>query len=103
MRWSNAYQAKPKEFRYGIAGVSGVAAFSVSQFLFTAGVPIAETNKVVFTGGAPTLTALAGGHVDFAGQQRTPVEGARRETVEHGQQRAVVDAGRQRFRHGNRR
>jgi tripartite-type tricarboxylate transporter receptor subunit TctC len=64
-----AAKKDPKAFRYGIAGVSGIAAFSVSQFLFQAGVPIAETNKVVFTGGAPALTALAGGHVDFAGQQ----------------------------------
>jgi tripartite-type tricarboxylate transporter receptor subunit TctC len=64
-----AAKADPKAFRWGIAGVSGVAAFSVSQFLFAAGVPLAETNKVVFTGGAPALTALAGGHVDFAGQQ----------------------------------
>lgn len=64
-----AAKAKPKEFRYGIAGVAAVAAFSVSQFLFTAGVPLPETNKVVFTGGAPAITALAGGHVDFAGQQ----------------------------------
>jgi tripartite-type tricarboxylate transporter receptor subunit TctC len=64
-----AAKKDPKAFRSGIAGVSGIAAFSVSQFLFNAGVPIAETNKVVFTGGAPALTALAGGHVDFAGQQ----------------------------------
>jgi len=64
-----AAKADPKAFRYGIAGVSGVAAFSVSQFLYAAGVPLAETNKVVFTGGAPAVTALAGGHVDFAGQQ----------------------------------
>jgi tripartite-type tricarboxylate transporter receptor subunit TctC len=64
-----AAKANPKAFKYGIAGVSGVAAFSVSQFLFAAGVPLAETNKVVFTGGAPAVTALAGGHVDFAGQQ----------------------------------
>jgi tripartite-type tricarboxylate transporter receptor subunit TctC len=41
----------------------------VSQFLYTAGVPVAETNRVVFAGGAPTVTALAGGHIDFAGQQ----------------------------------
>lgn len=66
---ANAAKANPKTFKYGIAGVSGVAAFSVSQFLFTAGVPLAETNKVVFPGGAPAVTALAGGHVDFAGQQ----------------------------------
>lgn len=28
-----------------------------------------ETNRVVFTRGAPAVTALAGGHVDLAGQQ----------------------------------
>jgi len=66
---AEAAKANPKSFRYGIAGVSGIASFSVSQFLFTAGVNIAEANKVVFTGGAPTMTALAGGHIDFAGQQ----------------------------------
>jgi len=64
-----AAKRDPKSFRYGIAGVAGVAAFSVSQFLYGAGVPVAETNRVVFTGGAPAITALAGGHVDFAGQQ----------------------------------
>ena len=32
-------RANPKTFRYGIAGVSGVAGFSVSQFLFAANVP----------------------------------------------------------------
>jgi tripartite-type tricarboxylate transporter receptor subunit TctC len=62
-------KANPTAFRYGVAGIAAVASFSVSQFLFTAGVPVAETNRVVFTGGAPAVTALAGGHVDFAGQQ----------------------------------
>jgi tripartite-type tricarboxylate transporter receptor subunit TctC len=66
---AEAAKANPKAFRYGIAGVSGVASFSVSQFLFHAGVNVKEANKVVFTGGAPTMTALAGGHIDFAGQQ----------------------------------
>ena len=64
-----AAKREPKSFRYGVAGVAAVAAFSVSQFLYTAGVPVADTNRVVFTGGAPAITALAGGHVDFAGQQ----------------------------------
>ena len=64
-----AAKANPKAFRYGIAGQAGVASFSVSQFLFSACVPINELSKVVFTGGAPTLTALAGGHIDFAGQK----------------------------------
>ena len=66
---AEAARANPKTFRYGIAGVSGVASFSVSQFLFGAGVSVNDANKVVFTGGAPTMTALAGGHIDFAGQQ----------------------------------
>lgn len=64
-----AAKADPKSFRYALGGVAAVASFSVSQFLYGAGVPVAETNRVVFTGGAPALTALAGGHVDFAGQQ----------------------------------
>ena len=64
-----AAKADPRSFRYGIAGVAAVASFSVSQFLFEAGVPLPETSRVVFTGGAPAVTALAGGHVDFAGQQ----------------------------------
>ena len=66
---AEAAKANPKAFRYGIAGVSGIASFSVSQFLFGAGVNVNEANKVVFNGGAPTVTALAGGHIDFAGQQ----------------------------------
>jgi tripartite-type tricarboxylate transporter receptor subunit TctC len=70
-----AAKANPKGFRYGLGGVAGVAAFSVSQFLYQAGVPVPETNRVVFTGGAPALTALAGGHVDFAGQQWSEAAG----------------------------
>lgn len=66
---ADAAKANPKSFRYGLGGVAAVASFSVSQFLYGAGVPVAETNKVVFPGGAPALAALAGGHVDFAGQQ----------------------------------
>jgi tripartite-type tricarboxylate transporter receptor subunit TctC len=64
-----AAKANPKSFRYALGGIAGVASFSVSQFLYAAGVPVPDTNRVVFTGGAPALTALAGGHVDFAGQQ----------------------------------
>jgi len=66
---ADAAKANPKSFRYGLGGVAAVASFSVSQFLYAAGVPVPDTNKVVFAGGAPALAALAGGHVDFAGQQ----------------------------------
>ncbi|MBI4593982.1 MAG: hypothetical protein HY728_07175, partial [Candidatus Rokubacteria bacterium] len=54
-----AAKANPKSFRYALGGVAAVASFSVSQFLYGAGVPVADTNRVVFTGGAPALTALA--------------------------------------------
>jgi tripartite-type tricarboxylate transporter receptor subunit TctC len=64
-----AAKANPKAFRYGLGGIAAVASFSVSEFLYGAGVPVADTNRVVFPGGAPTITALAGGHIDFAGQQ----------------------------------
>jgi tripartite-type tricarboxylate transporter receptor subunit TctC len=64
-----AAKASPQTFRYGLGGVAGVASFSVAQFLYAAGVPVAETNRVVFTGGYPAIVALAGGHVDFGGQQ----------------------------------
>lgn len=64
-----AAKANPTAFRYALGGITAVASFSVPQFLYAAGVPVAEANRVVFTGGAPAVTALAGGHVDFAGQQ----------------------------------
>jgi tripartite-type tricarboxylate transporter receptor subunit TctC len=70
---AEAAKSNPKSFRYALGGVAAVAAFSVSQFLYGAGVPVPETNKVVFAGGAPALAALAGGHVDFAGQQWSEV------------------------------
>ena len=66
---AEAAKANPKAFRYPLGGVGAVASFAVPQFLAAAGVPVTETNRVVFTGGAPALAALAGGHVDFAGQQ----------------------------------
>jgi tripartite-type tricarboxylate transporter receptor subunit TctC len=62
-------KANPRAFRYAVAGRGAVATFSVGQFLFQTGIPIAETSRVAFSGGAPAITALAGGHVDFAGQQ----------------------------------
>ena len=64
-----AAKANPRAFRYALGGIAGVASFSIAQFLYAAGVPVADTNRVVFSGGYPAITALAGGHVDFAGQQ----------------------------------
>jgi tripartite-type tricarboxylate transporter receptor subunit TctC len=68
-------KANPKTFRWGTAHAGGISTFAITQFFAAAGVDIAQTNRVVFPGGAPTLTALAGGHVDFAGQQWSEVLG----------------------------
>lgn len=68
-------KANPQSFRWGTSHAGGISTFAVTQFFAVAGLDIAQANRVVFTGGAPTLTALAGGHIDFAGQQWSEVGG----------------------------
>jgi tripartite-type tricarboxylate transporter receptor subunit TctC len=59
----------PKVVRWGIAGVTAVGAFAMPQFLEVNHLPFDSLNKVVFKSGAEVVTALAGGHIDFAAQQ----------------------------------
>ncbi len=59
----------PKVVRWGIAGVTAVGAFAMPQFLEISNLPFDSLNKVVFKSGAEVITALAGGHIDFAAQQ----------------------------------
>jgi tripartite-type tricarboxylate transporter receptor subunit TctC len=59
----------PKVLRYGTSGVTAVGAFSVPQFLDANQLSLDSMNKVVFKSGGEVMTALAGGHIDFAGQQ----------------------------------
>ena len=59
----------PKVLRWGIAGVTAVGAFAMPQFLEVNNLPFDSLNKVVFKSGAEVVTALAGGHIDFAAQQ----------------------------------
>jgi tripartite-type tricarboxylate transporter receptor subunit TctC len=59
----------PKVVRWGIAGVTAVGAFAMPQFLEANHLPFDSLNKVVFKSGAEVVTALAGGHIDFAAQQ----------------------------------
>jgi tripartite-type tricarboxylate transporter receptor subunit TctC len=59
----------PKVVRWGIAGVTAVGAFAMPQFLEINDIPFDSLNKVVFKSGAEVITALAGGHIDFAAQQ----------------------------------
>lgn len=62
-----AVKQDPGSFKWGSAGVGTVSGFSTAHFLAEAGISPKSTNMVVFEGNAPTLTAVAGGHVDFAG------------------------------------
>ena len=59
----------PKVVRWGIAGITAVGAFAMPQFLEVNNLPFDSLNKVVFKSGAEVITALAGGHIDFAAQQ----------------------------------
>jgi tripartite-type tricarboxylate transporter receptor subunit TctC len=65
----------PKVLRYGTAGVTALGAFSVPQFLEANQLPLESMNKVVFKSGGEVMTALAGGHIDFAGQQYSEATG----------------------------
>jgi tripartite-type tricarboxylate transporter receptor subunit TctC len=69
-----AVKKDPKGFTWGTGGAGGISTISLATFLLAAGVPISETRQVVFTGGLPALTALAGGHIKFAAQQASEVQ-----------------------------
>jgi len=62
-----AVKQDPSSFKWGSGGVGTVSGFSTTHFLLEADINPKRTNMVVFEGNAPTLTAVAGGHVDFAG------------------------------------
>lgn len=63
----------PSKFKFGSSGVAGPSTFGVGQLLQAAGVDPTKVDIVPFNGGAPTLTAVAGGHVDFAAQNLSEV------------------------------
>ena len=68
-----AIKADPKSFKWGSGGVGAIGTFSISELFEAAGIDVKSTNRVIFNGGGPTLTALAGGHVSLAGQQLSEV------------------------------
>jgi len=63
---------RPKEIRWGTMGVGGVSTPGLAQFFRAKNIDIKATNRVNFPGEAQVLTALAGGHIDFAAQQYGP-------------------------------
>jgi tripartite-type tricarboxylate transporter receptor subunit TctC len=58
-------KAKPGQYAYGSSGLYGPTHVPVELFLNTIGT---KARHVPFQGGGPALTALTGGHVDFACQ-----------------------------------
>lgn len=66
-------KANPQTFKWGAGGVGAIGTFSISELFYAAGIDVKSTNRVIFNGGGPTLTALAGGHVSLAGQQLSEV------------------------------
>jgi tripartite-type tricarboxylate transporter receptor subunit TctC len=63
----------PLKFKYGTSGLGGPSTFSIAQLLEAAEIDPTKVIRVVLQGGAPTVTAVAGGHVDFASQNLSEV------------------------------
>jgi tripartite-type tricarboxylate transporter receptor subunit TctC len=63
----------PKDFKMGTGSAAGPSTFCTAQILGGAGIDITLPSRVVFQGGAPVVTAVAGGHVDFAAQSVSEV------------------------------
>ena len=63
----------PKHFKIGTGSAAGPSTFLAAQLLGGAGIDITIPARVVFQGGAPVVTAVAGGHVDFASQSVSEV------------------------------
>lgn len=62
----------PKKLRWGATGVSGVGSPAGVQFFRANDISLDMVNRVMFPGESPVLAALAGGHIDFTGQQYGP-------------------------------
>ena len=76
----------PKNFKLGTGSPAGPSTFCCAQILGAAGIDITLPARVVFQGGAPVVTAVAGGHVDFAAQSVSEV----RSLVEAGKIRGLA-------------
>lgn len=68
-----AIKKDPSKFKYGSSGVAGPSTFGTAQLLESAGIDPTKVDRVPFDGGAPTVAAVAGGHVDFAAQNLSEV------------------------------
>ncbi len=63
----------PHTFKWGAGGVGSIGMFSALELFAQSGIDVNATNRVIFAGGGPTVTAVAGGHVALAGHQLSEV------------------------------
>jgi tripartite-type tricarboxylate transporter receptor subunit TctC len=63
-----AVSKDPSSFRIGTSALGGPSTFGVGQMLLSRDIDPSAARLVVLNGGAPTVTAVAGGQVDFAAQ-----------------------------------
>lgn len=64
----DAIKANPGGFSFGTSAAGGPSTFGIGELLLSEGIEPSELKMVIFNGGAPTVTAVAGGQVDFAAQ-----------------------------------
>lgn len=69
----DAIAEAPGDFSYGTSGPGGPSTFATAQIMSQAGVDPTAITEVVLGGGADTVTAVAGGNVDFAVQNLSEV------------------------------
>lgn len=63
----------PTDFSYGTSGPGGPSTFGTAQIMEQAGIDLTKLTQVVLGGGSETVTAVAGGQVDFAAQNLSEV------------------------------
>jgi tripartite-type tricarboxylate transporter receptor subunit TctC len=63
---ADALRREPRGYAYAVGGLSGPQVFGLAQLFREAQVPAGQVQRVVMQGSGPALTAVAGGHVQFA-------------------------------------
>lgn len=89
----DAARRNPEAFTYGVGGVAAPSVIAFAKLFGAAEIDSRRLRRVMFTGGAPTLAANAGGHVTFASQ--TIAES--RNLIEAGKLRALIVGSRTRL------
>ncbi len=70
---ADAIRADPTKLKYGTSAAGGPSTFVTAQLATAIGADPTKLTRVVLNGGAPTIAAVAGGHVDFAAQNLAEV------------------------------